>query len=161
MSKARFTGEQIFRISQEADRDAIKAVATRHGVSEASIYVLRKRFGDMGTDDVKRLLNLEQENCRQNKILAERDLEIEVMKEITAKKVVSMQSRLNQTRYAIERGISQRQAFALLQVARSGLTYTCKMPIKDATIFQVMRHYSGKYPRFGARRVRVFYGVMA
>jgi len=40
----------------------------------------------MGTDDVKRLRNLEQENSRLKKILAERDQEIEVMKEITAKK---------------------------------------------------------------------------
>ena len=40
----------------------------------------------MGTDDVKRLKQLEQENNRQKKILAERDLEIEVMKEIALKK---------------------------------------------------------------------------
>jgi len=86
MRKARFTDERIVRILQEADRDPIAAVAKRHGVSEASIYVWRKRFGDMGTDDVKRLRNLEQENSRLKKILAERDLEIEVMKEITAKK---------------------------------------------------------------------------
>jgi putative transposase len=84
--KTRFTDEQIVRILQEADRDPIAAVAKRHGVSEASIYIWRKRFGDMGTDDVKRLRNLEQENSRLKKILAERDLEIEVMKEITAKK---------------------------------------------------------------------------
>ena len=71
-----FTVEQIVRILQEADRDPIAAVAKRHGVSEASIYVWRKRFGDMGTDDVKRLRNLEQENSRLKKILAERDLEI-------------------------------------------------------------------------------------
>jgi len=70
--------------------------------------------------------------------------------------VVSVQARLAQARYAIERGVSQRRACALLQVARSGLTYTCKMPIKDAPIVQAMRHYSGKYPRFGARRVRIF-----
>ena len=87
MKKARFTDEQIVRILQEADRDPIAAVAKRHGVvGESSIYVWRKRFGDMGTDDVKRLRNLEQENSRLKKILAERDLEIEVMKEITAKK---------------------------------------------------------------------------
>ena len=58
----------------------------RHGVSEPSIYSWRKKFGDMGTDDVKRLKQLEQENNRLKKILAERDLEIEVMKEIAVKK---------------------------------------------------------------------------
>lgn len=70
--------------------------------------------------------------------------------------MVSVQARLAQARYAIERGVSQRRACTLLQVARSGLTYTCKMPIKDEPIVQAMRHYSGKYPRFGARRVRIF-----
>jgi putative transposase len=86
MKKARFTEEQIVRILQEADRDPVAEVAKRHAVSDVSIYAWRKRFGDMGTDDVKRLRSLEQENGRLKKILAERDLEIEVMKEITAKK---------------------------------------------------------------------------
>ena len=53
MRKARFTYEQIVRILQKADRDPIAAFAKRHGVSEATIYVWRNRFGDMGTDDVK------------------------------------------------------------------------------------------------------------
>jgi putative transposase len=61
-------------------------VAKRHGVSEPSIYAWRKKFGDMGTDDVKRLRQLEQENNRLKKIVAERDLEIEVIKEIAGKK---------------------------------------------------------------------------
>ena len=61
-------------------------VAKRHEVSEFSIYAWRKKFGDMCTDDVKRLKQLEQENNRLKKIVAERDLEIEVMKEIAAKK---------------------------------------------------------------------------
>lgn len=112
----------------------------------------------MGTDDVKRLRTLEQENGRLKKILAERDLEIEVMKEITAKKWWAC--RLDWPKlanlFAIERGVSQRRACALLQVSWSGLTYTCKMPNKDAPIVQAMRHYSAKYPRFGARRVRIF-----
>ena len=60
--------------------------AKRHGVSQPSIYSWRKKFGDLGTDDVKRLKQLEQENRRLKKILAERDLEIEVMKEIAVKK---------------------------------------------------------------------------
>jgi len=72
------------------------------------------------------------------------------------KKVMSVEARLAQARYAVERRVSQRRACALLQVARSGLTYTCKMPTKDAPIVQAMHHYYGKHPRFGARRVRIF-----
>ena len=86
MKRARFTDEQIIRILQEADRAPVTEVAKRHGVSEPTIYASRKRFGDMGTDDVRRPKVLEQENNRLKKILVERDLEIEVMKEIAVKK---------------------------------------------------------------------------
>jgi putative transposase len=55
MKRARFTGEQIVRILQEVDQSPIIEVAERHGVSEPSIYAWRKKFGDLGTDDVKRL----------------------------------------------------------------------------------------------------------
>ena len=62
------------------------AVAKRHGVSEQTIYTWRKRFGTFQADDVRRLKQLEAENARLKKLVAERDLEIEVMKEIAAKK---------------------------------------------------------------------------
>ena len=62
------------------------AVAKRHGVSEQTIYTWRKRFGALQSDDVRRLRSLEAENARLKKLVAERDLEIEVMKEIAAKK---------------------------------------------------------------------------
>ncbi|SDV47427.1 putative transposase [Chitinasiproducens palmae] len=86
MKKGRYSDEQIVRILREADTAPIAEVAKRHGVSEASIYAWRKRFGEMMSDDVKRLKALESENGRLKKLLAERDLEIEVMKEINAKK---------------------------------------------------------------------------
>jgi len=86
MKRSRFTDEKIVRIFQEADKDPVAEVAKRHGVSEPSIYAWRKKFGDLGTDDVKRLKQLEQENSRLKKLVVERDLEIEVMKEIAGKK---------------------------------------------------------------------------
>jgi putative transposase len=61
-------------------------VAKKYGVSDQTIYIWRKRFGTLQADDVKRLRSLEQENARLKKMVAERDLAIEVMKEITAKK---------------------------------------------------------------------------
>ena len=70
--------------------------------------------------------------------------------------MVSLQARLALACYAIGFGVNQRRACALLQIARSDLTYTCKMPIKDAPIVRVMCHYSGKYPRLRVRRVRIF-----
>ena len=67
-------------------RDPVATVAKRHGVSEQAIYTWKKRFGTFQPDDVRRLKQLEQENARLKKLVAERDLEIEVMKEIAAKK---------------------------------------------------------------------------
>ena len=86
MKKKRYSDEQIVRILREADKDSVAEVAKRHGVSEATIYVWRKKFGSMETDEVKRLKALEAENARLRKLLVDRELEIDVMKEINSKK---------------------------------------------------------------------------
>ncbi len=55
-------------------------------MSEQSIYGWRKKFGDFNVDEVKRLKQVEAENARLRKLLVDRDLEIEVMKEINSRK---------------------------------------------------------------------------
>jgi putative transposase len=85
MKKSRYSNDQIVRILREAYKDLVAEVAKRHGVSEQSIYGWCKRFTGAAVDEVKELQNLTRENARLKKLLTERNLEIEVMKEITAK----------------------------------------------------------------------------
>jgi putative transposase len=85
MRQSRFTDEKMVSIVREADRESVSVVAKRHAISEQTIYTWRKRFGGLDANEVRRLKQLETENARLKKLVAERDLEIEVMKEVAAK----------------------------------------------------------------------------
>ena len=156
MRKARFSEEQMVAIIREADRDQVSAVAKRHGISEQTIYTWRKRFGGFQADDVRRLRQLEAENARLKKLVAERDLEIEVMKEVAAKKMVSVPARRRQVAYGRERGLSARRACTLFSVARSALAYRSRKAARDACAIERMKELSAQYPRYGYRRIRIF-----
>jgi transposase-like protein len=86
MKKTRFTEEQMVAILREADTRPTAEVAKKHGISDQTIYAWRKRFGALEPADVRRLRQLEQENGRLKKMVADRDLELDVLKEITRKK---------------------------------------------------------------------------
>ena len=85
--KKRFTEAQIVGFLREADAGVpIKDLCRRHGFSQGSYYLWRSRFGGMSVSDAKRLKELEIENARLKKLLAESVLENEVTREVLRKK---------------------------------------------------------------------------
>jgi putative transposase len=86
MRTSQFSDEQMVRAVRETDHAAVADVAKRHGVSVATVYAWKKRFGTMSTDDAKRLRLLESENGKLKRMLAEKLLELDVLREIQTKK---------------------------------------------------------------------------
>jgi putative transposase len=82
--KKRFSEEQIVRMlrAAEAANQTVAEVCKQHGVAEQTWYRWKKQFGQMEVPDVRRLRELEKENGRLKRMVAERDLEIDALQEV-------------------------------------------------------------------------------
>ena len=87
MKRSRFSEEQIISILREQEAGMPTAdVCRRHGVSSATFYKWKAKFSGLEVSDAKRLRQLENENAKLKKLLAEAMLDNAMLKEITAKK---------------------------------------------------------------------------
>ena len=87
MKRIRFTEEQIIGVLREHDAGARTAdLARKHGISEATLYNWKAKYGGMDVSDTKRLRSLEEANRKLKKLLAESMLDQAALKELLTKK---------------------------------------------------------------------------
>jgi putative transposase len=87
MKAGEMTDEQIVGILQEAEKGEKKVadICREKGISANTFYVWKRKFGALQTSDVKRLREIERENARLKRLLAERDLDIDILREVASK----------------------------------------------------------------------------
>jgi len=84
--KKRFSEEQIIRVLKEAEAGAKTSdLCRRHGISEGTFYNWKAKFGGMDVSDAKRLKQLETENAKLKRLLADAELDKLMMKELLSK----------------------------------------------------------------------------
>jgi putative transposase len=88
MKTTTHTPEQIIKIIEQAEKGdrSIAAICREHGIAENTFYRWRKAYGGMSLSEVQRLKELEKENGRLKRLLAERVRQIDLLKELLSKK---------------------------------------------------------------------------
>ena len=87
MKRGRFTEEQIIGVLREQEAGLKTAdLCRKHGISEATFYAWKAKYGGLGASEAKRLKTLEDENGRLKRLLAEAMLDNAVLKDLAAKK---------------------------------------------------------------------------
>ena len=88
MKRSRFSEQQIVSILKEGDAaDSVKEVCRRHGLSPATYYKWKSRYGGLEASDLKRLKELEHENSRLKQLYADTSLENAALKELINRKL--------------------------------------------------------------------------
>ncbi len=87
MKRKRFTEEQILGILKQAEvGKSVKELIREHGISDATFYTWRKKFSGLELNDLKKLRQLEDENRRLKKLVADQALDIQALQDVVKKK---------------------------------------------------------------------------
>ncbi|WP_246047533.1 IS3 family transposase [Hankyongella ginsenosidimutans] len=153
MKRSRFNEEQIIAILKEQEAGMATAeVCRRHGISSATFYKWKSKFGGLDVSEARRLRSLEEENSRLKKLLAEAMLDNAVLKDL-ASKMVTPAPQAEAVAHAREHhGVSERRACALVGVSRRVIRYEPTRP-DDGALRQRLRELAAERRRFGYRRL--------
>ncbi|WP_431194480.1 integrase core domain-containing protein [Pseudomonas aeruginosa] len=154
--KKRFTEEQILDFLKQAEAGVpVKELCRRHGFSDASFYTWRAKFGGMTVADAKRLKDLELENNRLKKLLAEAHLDIESLKVVAGKRVSPTARREAVQEMQARTGISERRACQLIGLSRSVLRYQPRASVQNTELQAQLVELAQERRRFGYRRLHI------
>jgi transposase InsO family protein len=156
MKRARFTEERIIGVLREHEAGAKTAdLARKHGVSEATIYNWKAKFGGMDVSEAKRLRALEEENAKLKKLLAEQMLDAAALRELLFKKMVGPAAKRAAVAHLQDTmGLSERRACSIASADRTMVRYrSCRPP--DTELRARLRELANERRRFGYRRLFV------
>jgi putative transposase len=87
MKKTRFSEEQIIAVLKENEMGiSVKEICRKHSISDATFYNWKAKFGGMNVSEARRLKQLEEENSRLKKLVANQAIDIDCLKEVLSKK---------------------------------------------------------------------------
>ncbi|MBL4897957.1 MAG: IS3 family transposase [Erythrobacter sp.] len=154
MKRSRFSEEQIIAVLKEQEAGMPTAeVCRRHGISSATFYKWKSKFGGLEVSDARRLRTLEQENSRLKKLLTEAMLDNVVLKDPAFKKMVTPGAKREAVAHAREQhGLSERRACSLVGVSRRVIRYEPTRP-DDGALRQRLRELAAERRRFGYCRL--------
>ncbi|TBZ23114.1 IS3 family transposase, partial [Rhizobium leguminosarum bv. viciae] len=154
MKKQRFTEEQIIGVLKEQEAGAKAAdLCRKHGISEATFYNWKAKYGGMEVSEAKRLKALEDENTRLKKLLAEQMLDAAALCELLGKKMVGPAAKREAvTHLKAVMGLSERRACQIVSADRKTIRYRSNRP-PEVDLRAKLRDLANERRRFGYRRL--------
>ncbi|WP_425451587.1 IS3 family transposase [Crenobacter cavernae] len=155
--KKRFSQEQIISILKEAETGLkVAELCRKYGIADATYYNWKAKYGEMTVSEAQRLKELEQENARLKRLLAESLLDNAALKGPAWPKVVSPQARREAvTLLMTERAMGVTRACGLVGISRSLYRYRSSRTGTDGLLTERMVALAGEKRRYGYRRLQV------
>ncbi|MCD1127499.1 IS3 family transposase [Jinshanibacter sp. LJY008] len=150
MKKIRFTESQILRVLKEVEGGRhVKDVCRENGVSEASYYNWKSKYGGMESSDIKRMKELEEENRRLKQMYASLSLDHEILKDVVGKKTLTVPEKRELVRYVMtEHQTSERRGCRMIGISRSLLHYRPNTE-RDIPVIEALQNLADHYPAYG------------